>query len=277
MSAIRTVPGHLMVIGMLGAAGVAFAAVGWNTDPLSRAVTVMQTVPIFDDDGGDAMFAATAMTPGVPVSRCIRIGYDDADAAGPVRLAAESVSGTLAGHLRIAVDRGSTGGFGDCTGFAGTSIYRGTLTGLENGVATGWTPAKGSGQTFRITATLTDATAPTVRMSARADFVWRVQGAGVPSATPAASPAAPSAPAATPSVAEPSHRSRTALQTLLQPIVKLGREAARHVAIPIVMIILLIAFLLLQNAADRRDPKLALAPVWRNRYFWIPLPPKAGK
>jgi hypothetical protein len=263
----RVLPGHLMVIGMLAAAGVAFAAVGWNTDPMSRAVTVMQTVPLFDDDGGGAMFAATTLTPGVPVSRCVRIGYDDATTAGTVRLAAESVSGALADHLRVAVERGPTGGFGDCAGFSGVSIYAGTLTGLSGGVPTGWTPVTGSTQTFRITVTLTGMTVPASSMSARADFVWRVQGA-----TPA-----PAASAAAPVVAEPSHPSRTALQTFLQPIVKLAREAARHAAIPGVLIAALVAFLLLQNAADRRDPKLALAPVWRNRYHWIPLRPEDGR
>jgi hypothetical protein len=262
----RVLPGHLMVIGMLAVAGVAFAAIGWNADPMSRAVGVMQTVPIFDDDGGDAMFAAATLAPGVPVSRCIRIGYDDATTAGTVRLAAESVSGPLAGHLRIAVERGSAGGFDDCTGFSGTSIYAGPLAGLSDGVPTGWTPVTGSAQTFRITVTLTDRTAPTSSMSARAEFVWRVPGA-VPA--PAAS--------AAPVVAERSHPSRTALQTILQPIVELAKEAARHAAIPVALIAALIAFLLLQNAADRRDPKLALAPVWRNRYHWIPLHPEDGR
>jgi hypothetical protein len=212
------------------------------------------------------MFAATALAPGVPVSRCIRVGYDDATTAGTVRLAAGSVSGTLAGHLRIVVERGSAGGFRDCTGFSGTSLYNGTLTGLSAGVPTGWKPVAGSAQTFRITVTLTDRTVPRSAMSARADFVWRLQGAA---GTPA--------PSAAPAVAEPSHPSRSSLPTFLQPVVKLAREAARHAAIPVVLIAALIAFLLLQNAADRRDPKLALAPVWRNRYHWIPLQHQDGR
>ncbi len=305
MSLARAVPGHLMVVGMLGLAGAAFAAIDWSTDPLSRAVTVMQTVPIFDDDGGDAMFALTAMAPGVPVSRCIRIGYDDADAAGTVGLAAESVSGALADHLRIAVERGSAGSSRNCAGFSGTSIYVGTLTGLSRGVSTGWTPVTGSAQTFRITATFTDEAAPTSATSSRADFVWRVQGgsttatpsvgaatppvgagvpsvgAGVPSVGAAAPPvgaeASPTAPARGPVLAEPGHQSRTASQTFLELIIKLAKEAARHAAIPAVLIAALILFLLGQKAADRRDPKLALAPVWRNRYHWIPLHPEDGR
>jgi hypothetical protein len=61
-----------------------------------------------------------------------------------------------------------------------------------------------------------------------------------------------------------------ALAGPLRSTAMLLREAGRHVMFPIVLVLALVGFLMLQGAADRRDPKLALAPVWRSRYLWIP-------
>jgi hypothetical protein len=63
--------------------------------------------------------------------------------AGLVQLAAANVTGGLTDDLAITVDRGTSGRYGDCTGFTGSRIYTGTLTSLAAvpaGVATGWQP-----------------------------------------------------------------------------------------------------------------------------------------
>jgi hypothetical protein len=218
------------------------------------------------------------MVPGVGVSRCLRIGYDGNAAADEVSMAAESVSGALAGSLDVTVDRGRTGGYGSCAGFTGTRVFTGTLQDLEGGAATGWRPGDGEAQTFRITVALDLAARPSRDATAQADFVWRLRAEVTPSPSPSVSPSAPAAGPAPASTGSPTGQHTAAgehgflarMQDLLRPIVRLAEESSKHVVIPIVLVAVMIFFLFLQNVADRRDPKLALAPVTRSRYIWIP-------
>jgi hypothetical protein len=323
--------GPHVVIGMLLAGATAFAAVSYLGGDAPKTATVLDAVPLFDDDAGKAMFALPAMAPGVPVSRCIRIGYDGGSDAATVRLAAEAVQGRLADALAVTVDRGTGGGYGDCTGFSGSRIFNGNLTSLgradtaDGGLSTGWQPSGPESQTFRITVNLADP-APAKGADAQARFVWRVRaatnltpaapdgfldtptpdapapdvpatptagarvggrtqapmigGVGTAASSAAGTPAPGGAPrpAGAPAPApEQSQRSEqaaprtvsSALHAITVPVAKLAREAGRHVAIPLVLILALAVFLLVQHLADRNDPKLRLAPMSRSRYLWI--------
>lgn len=60
------------------------------------------------------------------------------------------------------------------------------------------------------------------------------------------------------------------LSALTRNAGKIVLEAGRHAALPVAFVALLLVFLLVQDRADRRDPKLALAPMSRDRSLQIP-------
>ena len=78
-----------------------------------------------DDDGGAPLFNAPALHPGEQVSSCIEIKYSGTEDA-PVKLAGRG-SGALDQYMDMDVERGTGGGYGNCSGFTGTKIFSGTL------------------------------------------------------------------------------------------------------------------------------------------------------
>ena len=50
-------------------------------------------------------------------------------------------------------------------------------------------------------------------------------------------------------------------ESLVEQISKIAAEAVKQAAFPIALILLVVGFLMVQNRVDRKDPKLALAPV----------------
>jgi hypothetical protein len=176
------IPVAVMVLGFLSA----FA------DP---AIGATQTsLAIFDDDGGRALFAGPlAMAPGRSYTQCLQVGAHSADPRDMVRVGASDVSGGLAASLRLTIEIGEGGRFGDCAAFAGTELFTGTLddlaaAGAGEGVATGWQPAAQADRSFRITAAL-DSGMRDQGVTAQGSFVWRLvdmtdSGQPPPSASP---------------------------------------------------------------------------------------------
>lgn len=260
-------PGLRPVAAMLAVAAVGLFGIGLAADPAHAEVVA--EARLFDDDRGQGLFGGTALQPGVPVSRCLRVG---AGGAAPARvlLAADEVTGDLADDLDVTVERGDGGGFAGCAGFRGTRVVTGPLVGLE--ADTTW-PAGATAQTFRVTVTSrSDAATGT----AGATFVWSAHYDQVPAAVPSGSAPAV-APVPSPGVSEPAVAApdvttgRSGLAALLDIVQRLAAQASRHVAIPIAMLGAMFLFLLLQGRMDGKDPKLQLAPVTRSRYVWIPL------
>ena len=139
------------------------------------------SVIITDDDGGSAMFAATAMTPGEPVIECIELTYSGSLVPADVRMYGVS-AGVLATYLDTTIEIGSGGSFGDCTGFTPSStLYDDTLanfsathTDWASGLATFTAPANPTSQTLRFTVDVqNDPLAMT--QSATATFTWEAQ------------------------------------------------------------------------------------------------------
>jgi hypothetical protein len=170
------------------------------------------TVTVSDDDGGAALFDATGMAPGHPVSACIEVAYN-ADGSTAFRLHGTG-GGGLAAHLGLVVEAGAGSRFGDCSTFRGEAVYRGTLAdfvshhddfadGIDLAV-----PADGSPRSFRFTAeVLDDDTAQGADTTAT--FTWESRPAPTVPAEPpmtseaaaaavvaAAAPVAPDGPAA---------------------------------------------------------------------------------
>jgi hypothetical protein len=185
----------VMVLGFLSA----FA------DPAAGATQT--SLAIFDDDGGRALFAGPlAMAPGRRYTQCLQIGARSADSRDMVRVGASDVSGDLAASLRLTIEIGEGGRFGDCAAFTGTELFTGTLddlaaAGAGEGIATGWQPAAQADRSFRITAAL-DSGMRDQGVTAQGSFVWRlvdVTDSGQP--PPGASPSLGQTP--TPNVTVP--------------------------------------------------------------------------
>lgn len=319
---VRHAPGAVVAMLAFGGLGTLaiFAAAPVPLEPVRAAE--LAAVQLSDDDGDGALFAADQMTPGHPVTNCLRVTYGAAADGVRVRLLAKNASGSLAAALNVRVDMGTGGQFGDCTGFAGTPIYDGTLAGLgagsaaEPGADTGWAPLPGEERTFRLTATVPDD--GTVQgATASATLTWVVlTGSAVeptkpptdsaptpeqsaPAPEPAATvPPTPDAATADPTTApmrggdvpaggsvgtagqsQPDRASRpgglrgavAAVGRILGRTGEIGLDigvrTARHGGFPLASLAAMTIFLLAQDRIDRRDPKLALAPVSREPYL----------
>jgi hypothetical protein len=346
----------------LGAAGVAAAmgalllaaqAVAAVTGASSS--TSSDPVTLADDDGAVAMFTATNVGGGDVMSRCLQVTYESSGPADLKMYAALTAAG-LAPYLHLVVESGSGGSFADCSGFAGSVLYNGTLAafaGAHTDFASGLTvPVTPSANpvSFRFTVQVGNQAAAQGRTAA-ADFWWEAQtvdastsspGSPGPSAGPTA-PAEPTAPApavvpspavsATPdgggtpsdaaafpaastepttgfmespaspagavsapaipvrvrippadatqqaaasgglSLAAPAtgttgsghavrrHGSGRALPVWLGRAANFAAIAGKRTGFPILMLLLAFSFLVMQDRIDRREPKLALAPV----------------
>ncbi|MGI5182397.1 hypothetical protein ACQEVZ_39585 [Dactylosporangium sp. CA-152071] len=231
------------------------------------------------------MFPSTALAPGRPVTRCTGITYSGVAAADTaVVLDAREVSGALADRLRLQVDVGT----GGCDNFAGAEMYDGTVAGLVN-VPTGWTPAPGERRTFRFTVTLPeDAAADHARASAT--IQWSVTGFRAaekapmpqpPTQTPAQVPTqasvqgpdqqGPDQKDAT--VARKEGSGTSTIAEVIRDVLDVTNRTRRHSGYLLAGGAILILFLHVQRKVDRRDPKLALAPL-TERYAYFTMPAK---
>ena len=171
--------------------------------PATSRVAQIAAIPLTDDDGDQALFAATELAPGHPKSRCLQVRYNGAASPGDVQLLAEDVSGALASRLEVTVERGTGGDFASCVGFSGSVVYDGLLADLaagptDVGVSTGWVPAAVDTRTYRITVDVLSGTA--AGQTSTATFRWLI----VPGPTPE-----PSSPAPQPSSPSPRPSSPT--------------------------------------------------------------------
>jgi hypothetical protein len=142
------------------------------------------TVVIGDDDSGSALFSATGLLPGDTGEKCIRVTYSGSLAAS-VRFYSAGVSGLLAPYIDLVVQEattvGNVGSYGSgCAGFAGTTIYTGTLADLPltaSSYAAGrgsFAPASGGEyRVYRLGYTV-NASAPSAAQgqTATATFTW---------------------------------------------------------------------------------------------------------
>ena len=312
-------PGATFAILLVGSFGLLMIALAGPGGPAPVRTAQLASVALTDDDGDQALFAATELVPGRPVSRCLEVRYAGAAGPGDVHLVAEDVTGTLADQLAVRVERGTGGGFASCAGFSGSTVFDGLLTGLGDdadvGVSTGWVPAARDNRTYRITVEVPAGTVP--GRTAGATFRWLVVPGPPPPATtpptpeptsstttpPTATPstvpttAAPStaataaAPSTRPASAAPSagtvhHTPKgpggsggqqrrpggglsAAVRQAISDAFKLAEGSARHGGVPILALVALILFVLVQDQIDRRDPKLALAPMLGDPYLYF--------
>ncbi|MBU2666330.1 hypothetical protein KOI35_22770 [Actinoplanes bogorensis] len=189
------------VLMTLAASGVLLsAALGGNSTEMAR-MSLAGSAGSAGSEGTPAMFSARQLVPGHAVSNCLPIVNGNTADRGPVRLTAADLTGPLVAGLHIRVELGTGGAFGNCTGFTGTTVFDGPLTGLAaSGVSTGWVPAARETRTYRLTVEVADDNA-LQHSRATGTLTWlRTPGTAIPS-TPS-TPATPDT-SGTPATTDP--------------------------------------------------------------------------
>ncbi|MBX6371950.1 MAG: hypothetical protein IRZ02_06815 [Acidothermus sp.] len=284
---------------------------------LAVAGTLLATVnhpahaadPSLASDATGPMFAGvTDLSPGTTAHNCVRLSYQDLTGTGTLGMTV-SATGGLAPYLLVEVAAGDGGGYGDCSGFSGTTVYSGTLADLaaqhadlSHQVVLAETSGSAGSLTVSIAVRLADDNGAQGK-SASAMFSFALTAPDNAAVTPSPSPSSAAIPTPSPSSGEvrtstpPSQPPTTPVvpprQTVEVPLTgntshpsgfsawlgRLGAVAGRIVravapaAAPTVKGIswtvlvtpIPLLFLLLQHRIDRRDPKLAEAPVYRDQ------------
>ena len=172
----------LVLVGLL-VMGTSRAAFFDTTDNTGNSFASGDVV-LTDDDSGAAMFAVTDMAPGDTVTDCIVVTYEGSLTPADIDLyvAAGGLAGTgLGTYLDMTVDLGTGGSSGNCTGFAGATVYTGDLAGFAAaytdfaGGTGSWTAATtNDDRTYRFSFTLQDDNAAQ-DLNATATFTWEAQ------------------------------------------------------------------------------------------------------
>jgi hypothetical protein len=170
----------------MGAVLLAAQAVAAVTGATSSTST--DPVTLADDDGAMAMFTATNVGGGEVMSRCLQVTYDSSGPA-ELRMYAALTAAGLAPYLHLVVETGTGGSYADCSGFAGSVRYAGTLAafaGAHTDFASGLTvpvAPSPSPVTFRFTVQVGSQAAAQGRTAA-ADFWWEAQTVDAPVSPP---------------------------------------------------------------------------------------------
>jgi len=227
------------------------------------------------------LFRVTGLSPGEQRQACVDVQVRNAGRTPRIFFAGQDVRGALAPALELEVDAGPADGTG-CAQFTGGSVFRGTVASLAadptGRAVTGWRPDLDGTWRFRITVTAA-AHAP-YAASASVGFAWRLTSTGT-----ATAPLPPHQTGRTGGtgrtdtpppgrhvphlvLGHPSAESATPFARLLKVITAL----VRHPVYPATLLLLAALFVAVQDRLDRRDPKLALAPV-RNDDLHFPAEP----
>ncbi len=137
------------------------------------------SVALTDDDSGSLMFNETGLVPNDSGENCITVTYNG-NVNSDVRVYASS-SGTLATYLNVTIERGTGGGFGNCTGFsASETLYSSSAlaslaaTNFATGLGTFAPTGSGQTTTYRIAWSVADNNLAQGQ-TATADFTWEAQ------------------------------------------------------------------------------------------------------
>jgi len=225
------------------------------------------------------LFRVSGLSPGAGRQACVDVQVRNAGRTPRVYFAGQDVRGSLAPALELEVDAGPADGTG-CRRFAGPAVFRGTLASLAadptGRPVTGWQPDQDGTWRFRITVTA-GAHAP-YGASASVGFAWRLTSAGAATAPLPPRRTGGTARTATP----PPGRERVPHVVLGHPgpgkptpfarLLRVLTALVRHPVYPATLLLLAALFVAVQDRLDRRDPKLALAPV-RNDDLHFPAEP----
>jgi hypothetical protein len=196
-------------------------------------------------DGGKAVLSLQNAKPGDSATGCLLVRYNRSEPA-EVRLYGKTSGTGFDRYLDLRVTRGSS-----CVR-ANVVVYKGTLArfpdGPEGAIEETWSPGEAHVYRFGIKVR-DDNTAQ--GLTARQTFTWITRGDVEP--TPPGRTEVPGPLARPPGV--------DGLRRVLERIARVAAEVGKRSAFPTGLLLLVGVFLSLQNRIDRRDPKLALAPV----------------
>jgi hypothetical protein len=198
-------------------------------------------------DGRRAVLSLQNAKPGDSATGCVRLTYRGSTPARVLLYGTTSGTG-FDRYLDLTVARGASCGRGQI-------VYDGTLARFPDAPGSAirerWSPDESHAYRFEVSVRDDN---DAQGLTARQTFTWRAQG---DVEAPAASPPQTTTPggslAKAPGV--------EGLRRLLREIVRVAAEVGKRSAFPSALMVLVGAFLALQNRIDRRDPKLALAPV----------------
>jgi hypothetical protein len=208
--------------------------------------------PVLDlHDRGSAVLSLENAKPGDSATGCLRLTYRGAE-RGRVRLHG-STSGTgFSRYLKLKVERGVS-----CKSGRRKSVFDGTLSDFpdapSDAIEETWSPNESHAYRFEISVRDDNAAQG---LTARQTFTWTAdEDAGDAAAPTAGRTEIPGR------LARPAADVR-GLGELIERIARVAAEVGKRSAFPIGLLGLVLGFLSIQNRIDRRDPKLALAPVY---------------
>lgn len=276
---------------------LAVAALGVLSTTASAAAQTLP--PSLETDATGTLFDLSDFAPGQSASTCVAVRAEG-EVEPLVRLHA-AASGPLTRYLRVAIEAGRGGGYADCADFAGSNVFTGTLADLATAhgqTSTSLRMPAAEAETFRFTVFLEDDPAAQ-GLAASATFIWsalaedgstistpvsidddpapqttppppRTGGEQQRVATPDRARRRPTRPVgargpvdqAEPAQEEAAAPKRTSAPTVREQLGRLLKEAAQRVAFPLAALAIILGFVAFQHLIDRKDPKLALAPVY---------------
>jgi hypothetical protein len=203
-------------------------------------------------DRGSAVLSLKNAKPGDSATGCLRLAYRGSE---PDRvLLYGSTSGTgFNRYLELKVERGAS-----CESRRRKPVFDGTLSDFPDAPADAieetWSPNESHAYRFEISVRDDNAAQG---LTARQTFTWSTDSgaadrdADVPAAGRTELPGGLAQPPAL-----------KGLRELLSRIARVAAEVGKRSAFPVGLLLLVLGFLSIQNRIDRRDPKLALAPVY---------------
>ena len=295
----------VLVFATVGLGMAAVHGVGAGPDHALTADT--SNVALSDDDSGAAMFNLSGMAPGDRATRCVRVEYSGAGSPAVNLYGNTTGSGLDQHlRMTVEAGQGggfdSCDGFQGAPIYEGTlADFTRDHSSLEQGLPTHVGTSEDHARSFRFHLELVGGN-EAQGQDTTASFIWETNEASdgaKPEPTPADSPPAASppgpapqtgtarAPAAKPK-AQPHHQDKAAppvditpaqphakdsgggeslVGKALRDVVKAAKVVAPRGAAPLLLFLIVLAFLAIQDRIDRRDPKLALAPLSDEPYL----------
>ncbi len=232
---------------------------GSDAPPMQIRIRSPEAAPGLVNDAAGALFIETNMAPGTTSTRCVAV-KNIGQQLGDVRLFSIVNDKGLAPHLSFVIEAGTGGSDGDCEGFKGTEIYRGSLAQLASGHRDFGTGLKApqhvypnESVAFRLTQTLAESSPQAATAEAR--FAWESHGAGAPSHLTGRDPLPHQ------EIAAPKRRPHAVGRSVAQVVLEAATEAVKRGWSFMALLGLVVLFLVIQDRIDRRDPRLAGARV----------------
>ena len=222
----------------------------WLAMAFLASLAAEAATPVLElHDRGSAVLSLQNAKPGDSTSGCLRLVYRGSRPARVLLYGATSGTG-FDRYLELRVERGAS-----CNGGRRKLVFDGTLQDFPDAPGSAieetWSPDESHSYRFEIAVRDDNAAQG---LTARQTFTWSTDGQ-------LAHPHPPDRETETPAGTLAQPPGLDGLRKVLQRIAQVAAEVGKRSAFPTGLLVLVVIFLGLQNRIDRRDPKLALAPV----------------